>query len=73
MRLEYWTALRQRAQQRHSPLRILKPLAQAWTNVALGRANCYLVAVVNSRDKEVAAHVVLGTEWAKQHLRELEA
>jgi hypothetical protein len=73
LQLEYWTAFREYAAQEKSHLKIQKPLPQHWTNIAIGRANIYMAAVVNTRDKEVVVQLVLASPAAKAQFKQLEA
>lgn len=74
---EYWAALADLLEQKKSAVKPQKPLAQHWTNFALGKSNVYLVATVNSVEKRIGAHVALvgntGKPYYKQLLAQREA
>jgi hypothetical protein len=48
--LEFWTRLKEYAQQRKSKVRLQKPSPQHWTNVPIGSSEAHVALTVNSRD-----------------------
>jgi hypothetical protein len=72
MQRAYWTALAESLTAAKSILRPQKPLAQNWTNFALGRSNIHLVAVVNTVGARIGAHVVMIGPSAKWYFSQLE-
>jgi hypothetical protein len=73
LQLQYWTAFRDFVAQRKSFLKIQKPLPQHWTNVAIGRSYFFMIAAVNTREKEIAVELVIDGSMAKPRFRSLEA
>jgi hypothetical protein len=71
LQLEYWSALSGVLKQAHSPVKPQKPLAQHWTNFALGKSNVYLVAVVNTVDAKIGVHVALVGDTGKTYYSQL--
>lgn len=64
---EYWGELGKTLIQRHSVVKPQKPLAQHWTNFALGRSHFVLVAFANTQKKRIAVGLVLTGPDAKAH------
>lgn len=52
LQLEYWTELAKLISSSGSPLRPQKPLAQNWTNFALGKSGIHLAAVASTYNAE---------------------
>lgn len=73
LQLQFWTQLREYAQQRKTFLKFQKPLPQHWTTLAIGRSDFFLVATVNMQAGEVSAQLVLNSERAKAEFKELES
>lgn len=71
--LNFWTAWQAWLQAKGSSLRTQKPLAQHWTNIALGRAGIHLVASVNSREARVGMEVYIEHDNSKSMFKQLQA
>jgi hypothetical protein len=54
---DYWQALRDRLLTAKSPVRPQKAQPQHWTTYRLGRSGAWMNALVNSKDKQIAAVV----------------
>jgi hypothetical protein len=67
LQLEYWESLRKTLLERKSVIKPQKPLPQHWTNFAIGRANFYLVAMVNTRDSLIGCGLICSGPDAKSH------
>jgi hypothetical protein len=67
LKLDFWTTLQQYLIEQGSTVSPQKPSTRYWTNVALGRANFRLVAVVGMRDGYIGVHVVLEGPFAQAH------
>ncbi|MEJ7639644.1 MAG: DUF4268 domain-containing protein, partial [Singulisphaera sp.] len=65
--LEYWSALRTRLIEGHSPLKPHKPGPQHWTSFAVGRAGFHLSASFVRTRREIGIWLVLGGPLAKAH------
>jgi hypothetical protein len=74
---QYWAAFRKHMEEKGSGVRCQAPLAQNWTNHALGRTGIYLVSVVSTWDKdgqpEIRTEVVFNGPNAKQEFTAVEA
>ena len=57
--LEYWTAFREYAADRKTPIRVGKPLPQSWLTFPLGRSNFYLTANISRQRKVMYAQCVI--------------
>jgi Domain of unknown function (DUF4268) len=73
LQLQFWTQLREYAQQRKTFLKFQKPLPQHWTTLVIGRSDFFMVATVNVQAGEVSAQLVLNSERAKAEFKELES
>lgn len=71
--LEFWTALREYAEAKGSPLRFQKPLPQHWTILGVGRAGFSMWATVSLQEQEVSAQLVINTDNPKADFRQLQA
>ena len=65
--LEYWSALRTRLIEGHSPLKPHKPHPHHWTNYAIGRAGFQLTASFVRTRREIGVWLLLGGPLAKPH------
>jgi Domain of unknown function (DUF4268) len=68
--LQYWTKFVELIRDKTS-LRSQKPAPQHWLNLAIGRANFYLSASVNSLEDFVVASLILDGPNARGHFRAL--
>lgn len=68
----YWTALRDFMTKTPGKVKPQKPLPQHWTNFAVGRSNFSLVAVVNTVDERIGAHLTIQGPNAKHFFAKLE-
>lgn len=69
--LAFWTGWQAWLQGKGSALRTQKPLAQHWTNIALGRAGIHLAATVHSREKRVGMEVYIDHNNSKAMFKQL--
>ena len=67
LQLEYWTVFREYVQSSSSILKSQKPLPQHWTNLAIGRSNFGMHAILNTTAMENRASVGFYGEDAKPH------
>lgn len=72
LQLEYWTAFRDRLQQRNSFLKPSKPQAQTWFPLAIGRSHFRLEASTQRKDRRVCAYLILSGPDAKPHFHLLQ-
>jgi len=59
LQLEYWTQFRDFMEESKSFVRCQKPFPQHWTNFAIGRADFYICARMNTRGEELGVHLVI--------------
>ncbi len=62
--LEFWTQLKTHAEQHNFPLRLRKPKAQYWTDLALGRYGIFLSLVASMQDRRVGCKLYVGIDDA---------
>ncbi len=72
LQFAYWTALASLLQSTKSKVRPQKPLPQHWATYALGRANVYLTATVNTVGQRVGVHLSLAGDTGKTYYKQLE-
>ncbi len=71
--VEYWSALRERMTESHSPLKARKPLPQSWADFSIGHHYFNLAATTNKTTGSIAVILILHGSQAKTHFRALEA
>ncbi len=71
LQLEFWTAFKEYLLEQRSPLKVLKPAAQSWTSVPLGRSNFYVEAVIRSKESVVTVQLDMYGSDAKGFFRRL--
>jgi hypothetical protein len=57
--LEFWTRLKEYAQQRKSKLRLQKPFPQHWTNISIGSSDAYVALTVNSKEATLGVELYI--------------
>lgn len=62
--LEFWTRLREYAQQRHSKLLFPKPYPQNWMNVPIGSGEAWVAMTLSSREGEFGVELYIGDNKA---------
>ena len=58
--LEFWTRLREYAQQRHTKLRFPTPYPQNWLNVPIGTGEAWIAMTLSSREGEFGVELYIG-------------
>lgn len=71
LQLEFWTAFKEYLLEQRSPLKVLKPAAQSWTSIPIGRSNFYVEAVIRAKESMVTVQLDLYGSDAKGHFRRL--
>ena len=69
---EFWSALMERLEERHSPVRSKKPQLQGWMSFSIGRSEFSLVATLQSKGKWVSVYLSMMGPNATAHFRLLE-
>ena len=59
LQLEFWTALRDYAADKHSPLNFRKPRPQHWYNLAVGRGGFHISLTAKTTTKEIACELYI--------------
>jgi len=67
LHLEFWTQFRQYMEDRGSPIQLPKPMAQHFTNIAIGRSYFYIGAWNGMRDNRSGVDLVMGGPDSKAH------
>lgn len=68
---EYWQGLKEYIESNKSFVKMQNPLPQHWTNIAIGRSNFNLSALVNSRDNLLSIWLNIGGDEAKDNFEKL--
>jgi hypothetical protein len=72
IKLDYWSAWREFAQNAGLGLRTQKPSPSSWTSVSLGRNGFRLDATVSMREHRIGVSLVLSSDRAKEMFTRLE-
>jgi len=59
LQLDYWAAFKEYMERSGSVVKCQKPQPAHWTNFAIGRSYFYICARMNTREKEIGAHLVI--------------
>lgn len=62
--LEFWQRLREYVAGRHPELKLRKPAAQHWYDVAIGRSDCHVCLTVLSREDKVGCELYINNDKA---------
>ncbi len=57
LQLDFWQAFKDYLEKNNSKLRATKPQPQHWYNFSMGKSNCYMNALVNTRDNRISVTV----------------
>ena len=68
---EYWTQFKEFVIKNGSPFKLQKPLAQQWTNIAMGRSYFHLSLTVNSVSNRICINLEIGGDNAKNNFEAL--
>lgn len=68
---EYWTQFKEFVIKSGSPFKLQKPLAQQWTNIAMGRSYFHLSLTVNSVSNRICINLEIGGDNAKNNFEAL--
>lgn len=72
LHLEFWTQFRQYIEDRHSPVRTIRPSKDHWSNVAVGRSYFSLVPWNGMRDNRSGVYLQMYGPDAKAHFHLIE-
>jgi len=65
LQVDYWTEFKDYVEKHSKIINPTKPLPQHWMNIAIGRSNFKLVALVDSWDKKISAGLIIWGPDAK--------
>lgn len=69
--IDYWQAFKEYAEERSKVIRPMKPGAQYWTNISIGRTGHHLRAMASIRDRFVMADLVIYNDPDGQKIQQL--